>query len=162
MNGWKRLVKRDGSGWLDGWPRLKKGKMTNHKKHNNITHTKRWEERRWKALHICRALCCGLHKEVAWYKVLKAEPHTKHFEGLCTQLSAGMWMWSLMISQWSTVFATFCQPKSQSIALILPEKNTETFMYVQQLSPHTYDLILPPIFAFSREIAPAEATLNVD
>ena len=42
------MVKRDGSGWLDGWPRLKKGKMTNHKKHNNITHTKRWEERRWK------------------------------------------------------------------------------------------------------------------
>ena len=41
-NEWVKKVGKEGSLRMDGL-RLKK-KMTNHKKHNNITHTKRWEE----------------------------------------------------------------------------------------------------------------------
>ena len=41
-NEWVKKVGKEGSLRMDGL-RLKK-KMTNHKKHNNITQTKRWEE----------------------------------------------------------------------------------------------------------------------
>ena len=58
------MVKRDRSGWTDGPAEVEEGKMTNHKKHNNITHTKRWEEERrgksGKALHTVQGITTSI------------------------------------------------------------------------------------------------------
>ena len=60
-NEWVKKVGKEGSLRMDGWTaEVEEGKMTNHKKHNNITHTKRWEEERrgksGKALHIVQGI----------------------------------------------------------------------------------------------------------
>ena len=46
-NEWVKKVGKEGSLRMDGWTaEVEEGKMTNHKKHNNITHTQKGGRRR--------------------------------------------------------------------------------------------------------------------